>query len=269
VPAVEVLALVHRGPLERVRESYGRLYGYARERGVISDEHGREVYLDWSDAQTPTIELQFIVHDWAGLLGSSLRSVLGERRAEEVLEDADRVKVESTLDERFQWVKRTLQRLERLAGEDQRYDVLSRCAHVFPPRQVEKLRQVYLEARKRTADGLRAVDVVLEFMEQDPAWGEGSRREGRTVYAWKKPADPDGYAQARNDLERRKAACFCPIIRECLTGGMPPAFCYCGAGWYRQQWEGATGKPVRIEIVSSLLRGDERCEFAIHLADDL
>jgi len=50
---------------------------------------------------------------------------------------------------------------------------------------------------------------------------------------------------------------------------MPPTFCYCGAGWYRQQWEGAVGKPVQIEIVDSLLKGDDRCTFAIRLPDEL
>jgi predicted hydrocarbon binding protein len=50
---------------------------------------------------------------------------------------------------------------------------------------------------------------------------------------------------------------------------MPTAFCYCGAGWYRQQWEGAIGRPVTIEIVKSVLKGDEVCQFAIQLPEDL
>jgi predicted hydrocarbon binding protein len=46
---------------------------------------------------------------------------------------------------------------------------------------------------------------------------------------------------------------------------MPPSFCYCGAGWYRRQWEGAIDRPVTIEIVKSILKGDDVCQFAIHL----
>jgi len=50
---------------------------------------------------------------------------------------------------------------------------------------------------------------------------------------------------------------------------MPVHYCYCGAGWYRQQWEGVFDKPVSIEIVKSVLRGDEICRFAIHIPKDL
>jgi hypothetical protein len=69
---------------------------------------------------------------------------------------------------------------------------------------------------------------------------------------------------------KRTAYCFCPIVRTNLDRGMPLTFCYCGSGWYRQQWEFATGKPVRsIQIVRSILQGDDVCQFAIHLPPDL
>ncbi len=50
---------------------------------------------------------------------------------------------------------------------------------------------------------------------------------------------------------------------------MSPSFCLCGAGWFRKQWEGATGKPVTIEIRKSVLAGDDECTFAITLSDEL
>ncbi len=118
-------------------------------------------------------------------------------------------------------------------------------------------------------DPLDAVDAVLEFMDGDPGWDERPRRQGRVIYSSKKPRDPKAYASAKGDAERRKAACFCPLVRNHLDGGMPLTFCYGGAGWYRQQWEGAVGKPVRIEIVESLLKGDDRCTFAVYLPDEL
>jgi len=59
------------------------------------------------------------------------------------------------------------------------------------------------------------------------------------------------------------------LVRSKLDQGMPVDFCNCGSGWFRQQWEGATGRPVRVDVLQSVLRGDEKCEFAIHLAEDL
>ncbi|MBU7032677.1 MAG: hypothetical protein HXS53_09110 [Theionarchaea archaeon] len=44
-----------------------------------------------------------------------------------------------------------------------------------------------------------------------------------------------------------------------------PTFCYCGAGWYKTLWEGVLDKPIDIEVLQSVIRGDECCEFAIYL----
>jgi len=42
-----------------------------------------------------------------------------------------------------------------------------------------------------------------------------------------------------------------------LDNGKQVQYCYCGAGWYRQQFEGIFEKPVCNEIVRSVLRGDD------------
>ena len=265
LPALEVLSLRHTGPLETLRESYARLYSAAYAHGLISDEFCREVYLDLQDPAECEVEVQFVVHRWNALLAHHVERVLGAAGRQAVMQGGEAIDVESSLDERFRWVKAALARLDGLADEGQAYDVLSSCAHVFPAEQVAKLGVVYREARARTGDPLQAVDAVIAFMDRDPGWPEGSRREGRIIYAAKKPRDPQAYEKAQSEAERRQAYCFCPIIRYHLDRGMSSSFCYCGSGWYRRQWEGAIGRPVAIEVVKSILKGDDVCQFAIHL----
>jgi hypothetical protein len=265
---MEVLSLTHRGPAQRISETVATLYGRAYQHGLVSDEFMREVYLDSGNPEGQDIEVQFVLHDWTGLLGEHAGRVLGTEAARDVMRGSAALSLESTLDERFCWVKGAIERLESVAAEQQRYDSVSSCAHVFPDRQVEKLRLAYEGARASGAGPLQAVDAVLDFMATDPCWGERPRREGLVIYSSKKPRDPRAFAAATSAAEKRKAACFCPITRHHLDQGMPITFCYCGSGWYRRQWEGALGKPVRIDIVESLLKGDDRCTFAIHLPDD-
>lgn len=268
LPALEVLALVHRGPIVGLGESVRRLYGYMREHGLISDEFRREVYLDW---QRPgqEIELQAVLHDWTGLLERNVENVLGAQARQTVMRGCAALTIASTLEERFLWIKGAMERLESLADDDQRHDVVSGCAHVFPRGQLEELRAAYQEARASTGDGLAAVDAVIAHIARR-GWGDAAiRREGHTVYATKPPADPEGYEQAQTAAERRAAYCFCPIMRTHLDAGMPDTYCYCGAGWCRQQWEYTTGRPVRVERVRLVHRGDDCCEFAIHLPADL
>lgn len=266
---MQVLSLVHTGPVEELRESYKKLYGCASEHGLISDEFAREIYSDSNDPQGNEIELQFVLHNWDGLLGRNLERVVGDKVRQKVMQGSDELVLASTVDERFRWVKGAMERLDNLADKDQKYDIVSSCAHVFPWSQIEKLKAVYESARARTDDPLEAVDAVIEFMDQDPGWGQRPLRQGNVIYSSKAPRDPQGHEKAKDEAEKRKAYCFCPLVRNHLDEGMPITFCYCGAGWYRQQWEGAVGKPVQIEIVKSVLQGDDVCQFAIHLPDDL
>ncbi len=269
LPGMEVLSITHRGSLQDTGSSYSRLYGDAYRQGLISDEFCREIYHHLDPGGESEIEIQFVIHRWNELLAAGAESVLGEDAMRSVMLGSASLNPMSSVEERFSWVKGAIERLETLADEEERYDVVSRCAHVFPSDQIAKLRAVYQNARGTGADPLEAVDAVIAFMDEDPGWGEGPRREGRIIYSSKAPRDAEGYQKAQNELERKKAYCFCPMIREHLDRGMPVTFCYCGSGWYRQQWEGALEKPVSIEIVRSLLKGDDRCEFAIRLPDDL
>jgi effector-binding domain-containing protein len=268
-PPLDVLSLLHTGPIDTLSESYGTLYRAAAEQGLISDEFAREVYPDWELAEWDRVEVQFVLHNWNALFAANLDRVLGGEARDRVMRGLQEPGVASTLDERFRWVKGVMGRLERLAREEQTYDIVSRCAHVFPREQIEKLRAVYVDALVTSDDPLDAVDAVIAFMGEDPGWGRAPRREGRIIYSTKAPRDPQAYEDAQSDEEKRRAYCFCPIVRNRLEDGMPPTFCYCGAGWYRQQWEGATGKAVSISIVRSILKGDDECQFAIRLPEDL
>ncbi len=269
VPALEVLALIHQGPPETLRDTKIKLHQFTREHALISDEFTREVYLDWQDPHGP-IETQFVIHNWNAIFARDLERVLGDAGRDTVMQGAETIDVESAPEERFQWAKAAMQRLDDLADEHQKYDVVSSCAHVFPPGLLDKLKRVYAETRSQSDDSLEAVDAVRAFMKADTGWGpDMPERQGYIIYHTKKPADPQAYEQAQTAEEKRAAYCFCPIIRTRLEEGMPITYCYCGSGWFRQQWEAATGKPVIVEVIKSVLKGDDVCQFAVHLAEDL
>ena len=186
VPAMEVLALVHQDAPEKLRETYRALYTYANEHAIISDEFGREVYGDPAHPGGPETEAQYIIHDWNGKLAHGLERVLGQEMRDVVMQGNETLSIASRTEDRFLRVKGMLERLEDLADEHQKYDVLSGCAHVFPPGQVAKLKAIFDSAYAQIHDGLQAVDAVLDFMETDPGWSETRpTREGYTIYAAK------------------------------------------------------------------------------------
>ena len=268
-PALDVLSLVHQGPPGELRATKLKLYEFSDKHGLISDEFTREVYPEWEDGAGP-IEAQFVIHNWNAIFARNLERVLGKEIRDKVMQTADQLSLESTPLERFEWAKGAMQCLDELADEDQKFDVVSSCSHVYPPLQLDKLRQAYQTAFKESANPLEAVDAVIAFMRSDPGWGEKELyRQGNVVYHTKNPADPQAYQQATTPEAKRAAYCFCPIIGIHLDRGISDTYCYCGSGWYRQQWQAATGLPVSVKVVQSVVRGDDVCQFAAHLSEDL
>jgi effector-binding domain-containing protein len=255
----EALSILHRGPLNALNESSQKVYAYLREHGIPPKEPV-VVYRNF-DANNPEnnlTEIQAFIHPWCQLLQENLQRVLGEEAARTVMQDSEQVTVESSLDERVEWIKGAMARLDDRANDDQKYQVLSPCAHVFPQKHIDIAREVYERERD--------LDAVIDFMLNDhPVYSKTIVREGNTLYVTKQPADKEGYASAQTSAEKRMAACFCALIRQRLDAGVSPTFCNCSAGWFRQTWEGILGQPVQVEILETVLKGDEICRFAVHL----
>lgn len=267
LPKTRFMCIDHRGSMAGLGKAYGDLFGNANSKGLVSDEFGVEVLHDISDTESCSIEARLVIHDWKGLFRENIERVLGAPEAEKVFGDCAEITEETGLDTRFELVRSAIIRLDDAADGFQRYDCVSGCAHVFPPGQVAKLRACFTEATEEGLGFLEAVDRVIGFMDSDPGWSEKAIRQGHTILTAKGPRDRKAFEEAETPEARAAAACFCPIIRTKLGDGMPPTFCYCGAGWFRQQWEGATGLPVRVEILGTLLRGDPECRFAVHLPE--
>ena len=267
LPEMEVLSIIHKGPVESIGESLRKLYGSTAELGLTSDEIRCEIFLDSNNPEGKEIELYFILHNWNELITKNMQRVLGEDVKQEILQGCGELSLNSSLEERFEWVKCAVSGLDQKASESQIYDILSSCAHVYPKEPIEKARAVFEKSKEETNNPLKAIDAVIEFMDKDSAWAEPPSRKGNIIYSTKLPRDPQGFKNAKNNLEKRKSYCFCPIIRNYLDQEIPRSFCYCGGGWFRRQWEGILGTPVNIEIIKTVSQGDDECTFAVHLPE--
>ena len=99
-------------------------------------------------------------------------------------------------------------------------------------------------------------DQWLEKVHKRPSDGT-VRVEGRTIYYQfltnyqGKPA-PEG-------------SCLCPLV-ETKPAGLSGTYCHCSVGYIKEFFSRTFGQPVKVEIVSSSLRGGKRCQFKIDLA---
>jgi hypothetical protein len=257
----DVISMTTPDGLNELGSMYSDVYGYAYSKGLISDEFVVEVYHDGKT--TGRTELLFVEHPWNELFLKNCKQCLDEKDCESICAISDNIKKQDAISDKFEKMKKMIDIVDR-NREKVKHDILTECAHKFPKFQLEKLRNTYLEAEKKGDD---PVDAVVEFMKNDPGWNEPPVRNGNEIYSEKKPSDPKAYAEAKTDLERKKAYCFCPLIKPNIDKGMSKTYCYCGAGWYKQQWEAATNKEVRVEILTSILNGDDKCSFKVILPE--
>lgn len=254
----EVFTMLHHGAHDDVAQTYRHVGARLVEHGLNPENLSREIFLELfpADPQSNVTEIQVFFVNWEQRLAENLERVLGADACADVLQDLHRISLAAGCEERKAWVNCALERLEAQTTEQQRFDILSRCAHVFSTRRMARVRAVY----ERNLD----VDEALKAMAEDPDWYEKPTRDGDIIYVTKVPRNRQGYEEASNEAERRTHYCHCALVRQ-RPGDVHPAFCYCASGWYRQIWEGILGKPVRVQILKSLTRGDETCQFAIHL----
>ncbi|HOU13305.1 MAG TPA: hypothetical protein PKZ84_09305 [Anaerolineae bacterium] len=157
---------------------------------------------------------------------------------------------------------------EYFAQERQRYqesadldEYLRRKKQVF----VEQLETCQREGRLFFAQEI--TDEVIAFVKNDPEIG-GGRREGNVVFETKIPFMTSAYLAETDPTLRRYFYCHCPWAREAIKSGdvsLTATFCNCSAGFHKKPWEVTLGKPVRAEVLESVLKGDDRCRFAIYL----
>jgi hypothetical protein len=223
---------------------------------------------------------------WRRKLMENLEDVVGPDLGRLVMNRGLDRHVEDASDENVMWTSCVMRELDARLKEEDRIEVLNRCAHVMPEERIAVRRALF----QRTND-LEALHRFCQrdFIEQlkkryDPlprewldhiieqGWGEAGRLEGSSIIATKIPADLPAYFNAEDMKAKRKAYCHCDRIRNVFDAeiiGISPTYCNCGAGFYRYNWERMIGRPVQVRVLRSLLNGDDRCQFEIILPEDL
>jgi len=115
--------------------------------------------------------------------------------------------------------------------------------------------------------GQEITDEVVAFVRGDLEISQGVRR-GNILYVTKIPYRTKEYLVETDPQRKRYLCCHCPWVRESLRqpeGPVSATFCRCSAGFHKKAWEVIFGQPLETEVLESVLQGDLRCRFAIHL----
>ena len=112
-------------------------------------------------------------------------------------------------------------------------------------------------------------DEVVAFVRDNPEVAQGIR-VGNILYITKIPYMTKEYLAEMDEEKKRYYYCHCPWARETLKQGekvVSATFCHCSAGFVKKPWEVILGQKLEVDILESILQGDQRCRFAIHLPE--
>lgn len=228
----------------------------------------------------------------AGNLHRMLAEAFGDELRDEVYASTGVPPYGTPTPEKPATLQPVIQRLEARVGHEACAAFLSACLRDLPDEaylpEREKYRQAggidaylcqakeafvaELEACYREGRLFFAQEItqdVLDFVRSDPEMG-GGRREGAIVYETKIPYMTKQYLAATDPTLKRYYACHCPWARDAVKDGngeLAEVFCYCSGGFHKKALEVIFEQPLKVEVLESILKGDTRCRFAIHLPE--
>jgi hypothetical protein len=183
------------------------------------------------------------------------------------------------------WSQQAMERLDALVDEKERRDIMAGCACQYPKSELQEMRRLYestgdidlvhqkLQERFESflKDGL-ALDDDLFTEVVRRGWGLAGVKRGDTIIATKIPKSGFlvAYMQETDPEKRRQVYCHCPRIRDALktSEAISTTYCYCGAGFYQGIWEEILEQPIEVEVLESVLQGDDVCKIAVYLPAD-
>ncbi|PKO19185.1 MAG: hypothetical protein CVU39_01145 [Chloroflexi bacterium HGW-Chloroflexi-10] len=108
---------------------------------------------------------------------------------------------------------------------------------------------------------------VMDYLREHPEITRGERK-GNIYYEVKIPFMTHKYINEQDETLKRYYYCHCPWAREAIrlhNAEVPASFCNCSAGFHKKRWELIFDQKIEVDVLESVLKGDLRCRFAIHL----
>ncbi|MFX1252873.1 MAG: DUF6144 family protein [Promethearchaeota archaeon] len=114
-------------------------------------------------------------------------------------------------------------------------------------------------------------DQVIEYIKNDQMISTGVRK-GNKVIITKIPYMTKQYLNETDDTLKRYYYCHCPWAREAIKDTnnlVSPVFCNCSAGYFKQYWDIVLERDTHVEVLESVIQGDDICKFVLHLPEDI
>jgi hypothetical protein len=221
---------------------------------------------------------------WLEKVSHYLNEMAGEEIRKEIMKGSEHLSDNSSREQIISWSREAIKKMDSLVDEKKRIDIMTACACQYPKSDLHEIRELYEETKDINLVHQMLQEQFISFLKNvlklnneyikvivDSGWGLAGIKKGDTIIATKIPKSGylTEYMKEKDPEKKRQLYCHCPRVRDAVKSGIEISFtyCYCGAGFYRGIWEYILQKPVTVEVLQSVIEGDEVCSIAIHLQD--
>lgn len=179
------------------------------------------------------------------------------------------------------WTVHLMQLLKYNLKSDELCDAMCGCACLANKQDLKILQEDY----KLNRDLTRVHEMLQDYFEimikkyknlsdnemkfvKENNMGMAGTLSGNTITAVKVPKEFHKYFESDDERLKPYFYCHCPRIRESLKSNekqVDENYCYCGAGFYKDIWEFILQRSVEVEIIESILKGNQFCKIQIRL----
>lgn len=256
----------YEGPMKEMGKTSRELYRYMNKTGLSPELEMVEVYhqYDLQKFDRVKVDLMAAFLPWPEVYREQLVRVLGTEKGKMIWKGGEKMNPHILVDPRCKWVGESIDRLVKSSTVDQQFDILSRVALVRPSEDVNEYKRIY----DKSKDINDIFKIQHDRLSKTRTGGflDPPSFDGQILHVSKVPYNKKGYVAAKSHREKRKAFCFCNLVREADDPQINPVFCYRAAGWARQFWEPILGVQFKkCDITHSILKGDDFCAWNYHM----
>lgn len=183
-------------------------------------------------------------------IGGHIEEIAGVKIREKVMVGSEKAAVSKDRRQVALWVKEAIDRLDASTTPEKCKQIMAACGHNC------------IAHNNRLAQGIKnrrqkypTEEAFLKAEAKKPVKGTRIELKGKTLVQYYTP-----------HTHRTPRRCFCGLMFALPEGvNASPTYCQCSRGFVEKYWEGALGRPVRVEVKETAITGGDECKFIIHL----
>jgi len=168
-----------------------------------------------------------------------LKTHTAEEKASKLMESCGAEPQSASRAKKAAYVKCVMDNFDKQFPHDVRAKVMEECGR-------KCISTSTIEKAKKIKNSSKNLEELIEGLNKSHIGGH-LRLEGNKIHA---------------SYDR----CYCGAVKQ-TKEKFSPTYCNCSRGWYLELFEQALGKPVKVDLLESIVQGAKTCRFIIHMRE--